>query len=120
MIEQLGTQDDPSAVGTGGVKYDGNKPSVWRGAVDYFPRALEQVAAISTFGARKYAWKGWEKVSDGFSRYSDALLRHIIAESRGELVDKDSELLHAAHAAWNALARLELKLRELENKNVAE
>jgi hypothetical protein len=117
VAEQLGAQDDPNAVGSGGVKYDGGKISVWRGAVDYFPRALEQVADISTFGANKYAWKGWEKVSDGFTRYSDALLRHLIAESRGELVDKDSELLHAAHAAWNALARLELKLRELEKEN---
>jgi hypothetical protein len=28
------------------------------------------------------------------------------------VVDNESDILHAAHAAWNALARLELMLRE--------
>ena len=44
-------------------------------------------------------------------RYSDALVRHLVAESF-EKFDNDSQILHAAHAAWNALARLELMLRE--------
>jgi hypothetical protein len=96
-----------------GAKLDAGKTSIWRGGIDYFPRAIEAVAAISTFGARKYAWKGWESVPEGVERYSDALVRHLIAESKGEVLDADSGLLHAAHAAWNALAVLELKLREL-------
>lgn len=31
-------------------------------------------------------------------------------------LNPDSQLLHAAHLAWNALARLELILREMEKK----
>lgn len=96
-----------------GAKLDAGKTSLYRGLIDYFPRACEMVAAVSTFGAKKYAWKGWETVPEGFERYSDALVRHLISEGKGELLDPDSEYLHAAHAAWNAMARLELKLREV-------
>jgi hypothetical protein len=80
--------------------------------VGYFPRALAAVAMVSEHGATKYTWKGWETVPDGINRYGDALARHLCAEARGELFDHDSRCLHAAHAAWNALARLEMILRE--------
>jgi hypothetical protein len=96
-----------------GAKLDNGKVCVWRGALSYFPRAIEQVAAVSTFGARKYAWKGWESVPDGINRYSDAMGRHLVEEGIGHVHDKDSGLLVAAHTAWNALARLELMLREI-------
>jgi len=95
-----------------GAKLDAGKICVFRGAIGYFPRAIEQVAAVSTFGARKYAWKGWESVPDGVDRYSDAMGRHLIEEGGGEVYDRDSGLLIAAHTAWNALARLELMLKE--------
>lgn len=111
------TNDDVSKIGTGAIKYDGGKPCVYRGVIDYFPRAVYSVAEVSTFGANKYAWNGWEKVDDGIARYSDAMMRHILAEGRGEKTDPDSDLLHAAHAAWGALARLELLLREEETKD---
>jgi hypothetical protein len=106
------TTDDPSLIGTGAIKYDGGKPCSFRGAIEYFPRAISAVAEISTFGAQKYAWKGWEGVDDGINRYSDAMVRHMLKEAMGEEVDPDSGLLHAAHLAWGALARLELILRE--------
>lgn len=95
-----------------GAKLDAGKVCTYRGLIDYFPRAIEQVAAVSTFGASKYAWKGWETVPEGIPRYSDAMVRHLTDESKGQPYDSDSGLLHAAHTAWNALARLELMLRE--------
>lgn len=106
------TNDTPDKIEVGAIKYDAGKPCTYRGLIDYFPRAIEQVAVVSTFGARKYAWKGWAGVDQGFERYSDAMVRHLIAEAKGESTDPDSELLHASHIAWNALARLELLLRE--------
>ncbi len=106
------TPDAPEKQATGAIKYDGGKSPVFRGAIDYFPRAISAVAGISAFGASKYAWKGWEGVDDGYNRYSDAMVRHLIYEGEGEVLDPDSGLLHAAHTAWNALARLELYLRE--------
>ena len=52
---------------------------------------------------------------EGKIRYYDADWRHLLDE-RHEKIDKDSGLLHAAHRAWNVLARLELILREQKNK----
>lgn len=109
------TNDSEAKVASGSIKYDGGKSPVYRGAVSYFPRAIQAVAAVSGFGASKYAWKGWEGVADGFSRYSDAMVRHLTYEGAGEDVDPDSGLLHAAHVAWNALARLELLIKERES-----
>ena len=108
------TPDDPTKIGTGAIKYDGGKAALFRGVIQYFPRAVNAVGEVSTFGARKYAWDGWEGVDDGINRYSDAMVRHLIKEGSGEEVDPDSGLLHAAHTAWGALARLELILREKE------
>jgi hypothetical protein len=39
------------------------------------------------------------------------MMRHLLQEPY-TVRDEDSGLLHAAQVAWNALARLELKLRE--------
>lgn len=99
-----------------GAKLDSGKSAMYRGLLAYFPRACESVAAVSTFGATKYAWKGWQTVPDGIQRYSDALVRHLAKEGAGEATDGDSKFLHAAHTAWNALARLELILQEQEKK----
>jgi hypothetical protein len=77
-----------------------------------FSRALTEVAKVGTFGANKYTANGWIEVPDGEQRYTDAMLRHILTEATGEQMDPDSGLRHAAHAAWNALARLDLMLRK--------
>ena len=99
-----------------GAKLDDGKPSVFQGLFDYFPRACLSVAEVSTVGAKKYAWKGWEQVPDGIARYGDALGRHLLKESIEGPVDSDTGLLHASQAAWNSLARLELILRQREQK----
>lgn len=91
---------------------DFGKVAVLTGAIQYFPRALLAVAKVSEFGAKKYTWNGWETVVNGKQRYGDALGRHLIMEQTDGLTDFDSGLYHAAHVAWNALARLELLLKE--------
>lgn len=117
MVTKEKTNDSAEKQATGSIKYDAGKPAIFRGLIDYFPRAIEQVAQISTFGASKYAWKGWEGVEDGVNRYSDAMVRHLVKESSEGPTDMDSGLLHAAHVAWGALARLELMLRESDKKD---
>lgn len=100
-----------------GAKLDSGKEPVFRGLLDYFPRACKAVAQVSAAGAAKYAWKGWEEVPDGINRYADALARHIVNEAIEGQFDSEG-FRHAAQQAWNALARLELILREEENKEV--
>ena len=96
-----------------GAKLDSGK--ILAGVLGDFSRALMAVAEVGTFGAKKYTRGGWQQVKNGFVRYTDALWRHLLKENI-EPVDKDSGLPHEAHLAWNALARLELKLREPKNK----
>lgn len=79
-------------------------------------RAITEVAKVGTFGASKYTDGGWVFVPDGFRRYEDAQQRHAASRHMGETHDKDSNLLHLAHEAWNALAKLDLYIRNEELK----
>jgi hypothetical protein len=95
-----------------GSKLDKGKAPLLRGALQYFPRAITAVSMVSLVGANKYSWRGWEHVDDGVNRYGDALARHLLAEETEGPLDAETGCLHAAQVAWNALARLELILRE--------
>jgi len=104
-------EKDPHGIKPGepGAKLDEGK--ILAGVLADFSLALTKVAKVGTFGARKYSRGGWQSVPDGITRYYDAKWRHLLAE-RHEPIAQDSGLLHAAHEAWNCLARLELILRE--------
>lgn len=97
-----------------GKKLDTGKAPLLRGLLAYFPNALAAVAKVSEYGATKYNLsyedKNWVRVEGGLGRYGDALARHTTRHAAGESHDPESHLLHVAHAAWNALAVLELVL----------
>lgn len=94
-----------------GAKLDAGKPRMGL-VMDGFARSLTEVGKVGTYGAEKYSDHGFLHVQDGVARYTDAMHRHFLAESAEGPFDAESDLLHAAHGAWNALARLELMLRE--------
>lgn len=106
-------ESDPFGLGQhqAGAKLDANKNRL--GLVLHgFARALQEVGKVGTYGANKYTDNGWVEVPDGIERYTDAMYRHLFTEAQGELCDKDTKISHAAHVAWNSLARLDLMLRE--------
>jgi hypothetical protein len=120
MIEEkiLAGERDPNGIAAKqpGAKLDAGKIAVYQGVIDYFPRAIRAVAQLSTFGAEKYSWKGWEKVVDGYARYKNAQLRHETDKAIEGDYDllwraQGKEVLHDTAVAWNALAALELRLR---------
>jgi hypothetical protein len=98
-----------------GAKADDGKPDLDLVLGD-FARALEVVGEIGTAGAKKYSEHGWLSVPNGIRRYLSAGWRHVLKFRRGEIYDYDSKQLHLGHAAWNALAVLELYLREQDGK----
>lgn len=99
----------------GGLKYDVGKEPVQQGVFEYFPRALLAVARVSAIGAKKYSWGNWKAAMvDGINRIGNAKGRHILKEAIQGQLDPESKELHAAHEAWNCLARLELMLIEKE------
>lgn len=95
-----------------GAKLDAGKPLA--GVLMDFSQALSAVVDVGTYGAKKYSRGGWRSVPNGVERYTDAMFRHLLKEQT-EPNDPDTGLLHAAHAAWNALARLELMLQETKS-----
>lgn len=92
-----------------GAKLDQDKPDC--SLLGTFGLALTEVSKVGTFGTRKYTRDGWQSVEDAQNRYTAAMLRHYFQEGYSER-DEDSEMYHIAQVAWNALARLELFLRE--------
>jgi len=100
-----------------GKKDDNGKPKIVKGLLQQFPRACKMIPLLSEYGANKYKevdkWDNWENTSNGEQRYKDALGRHLTEEGISEL-DEESGYLHLAHAAWCAIAALELKLRGKE------
>lgn len=93
-----------------GFKDDDGK--VLMGTLLEFPLALAAVAEVATFGANKYTRGGWESVPNARVRYTDAMMRHLLAGEGADDGTGGSRLLHEAHFVWNAIARLELRLRE--------
>ena len=106
------TEHDPHCLTANdpGAKFDAGKvrPSL---ILNDMPRAILEVSKVGTYGATKYSEGGWKYVEGGVARYTDAMDRHRLKEGL-ESNDEESGLLHAAQVAWNALARLELMLRE--------
>lgn len=94
---------------TSGVKHDNGK--IKAAVLAEFSDALTAVAEVGTFGVEKYSRGAWLSVPDAKERYTDAMWRHLLAEA-SEANDRESGLLHAAHMAWNALARLQIELNE--------
>ena len=95
-----------------GIKYDNNKPRLAEMIVDFAPE-LEELCKVWEFGANKYSKSNWKLVENGFDRYSNALVRHLVAEDKC-LFDDESKLLHAAHIAFNSLARMHFILHTLK------
>ena len=114
-VKMKKTESDPNGLtaNTPGAKLDAGKlrPALVLGG---FARALTAVTAVGTYGAVKYTDNGWMEVINGETRYDDADMRHWLKEKIGEDSDPDTEFLHAAHKAWNSLARLDLICRRME------
>ena len=107
----VAAQNGPADLG--GPKFDGGKTRMDL-VLQGFPKALMAVGDVATFGAQKYAPHSWKTVPDAHNRYKAAQYRHELAAHIEGDYDLESGLLHAAHAAWNALATLELFIEELE------
>ena len=95
-----------------GVKFDSGKTELSL-LLQGCANAIEKVAEVLTFGAKKYTRNGWQTVDDAERRYTDALYRHMNAIHRGEELDPESGLSHRAHAACNAMFLLELDNTEV-------
>ena len=101
--------------GPGAHKKDDGKLPVVKGFLWKFPRAIFGVTMVSVFGATKHEIPIGNTdvydMEDCTGRLTEADGRHLIQEGEG-LYDTESHYLHAAHHAWEAMARLESMMRE--------
>lgn len=114
---KAGAEQDPNKLTPKepGCKLDAGKQIAGE-LVFSFPRAMQALIEVATFGAKKYSRSGFLSVPDAHKRYMDALMRHLLAYGSGEEMDPESGMPHMWHALWNAAALVELKRREEEIK----
>jgi hypothetical protein len=85
---------------------------VWSGVLQYFPDAIQAVARVSfkgdakhngpNDGARKIQWARGKSMDQ-----EDCVVRHMMTPDE---IDPDTGETHLAHAAWRALAALQLQI----------
>lgn len=90
-----------------GKKYDHEKPRMEL----LSSIALEEIAKVMTFGARKYGDHNWRHGLK-WSRVIAALLRHTFAFLNGEDKDSETGLSHLAHAGCCVMFLLEYEKRQ--------
>jgi len=82
------------------TKHDTGKPMVSLVESEF----ILGVAEVLTMGAKKYAIDNWKLMTDeDIRRVKDSLLRHTLAYTSGELIDKESGLSHLYHAGCNLM-----------------
>jgi hypothetical protein len=93
-----------------GLKFDTGKPPME--LLDAY--AIEELVKVLDFGSKKYAAHNWRKGLT-LTRLLGAALRHLFSYLRGEDVDPETGLSHAAHAMcccmfilWTAKERPDL------------
>lgn len=85
-----------------GIKHDDGKLRM-----DLVPQgALFELAKVYTYGAKKYGDNNWRKGLK-WGRVLAAIMRHLGKWAMGEERDKESGLLHLAHAAWGCFTLIE-------------
>lgn len=100
-----------------GQKFDDGKLPYYTVLFKQFPNALREVVKCSLAGHNKYHktdsdWQNFSRNS-GDDRYKNAMLRHMTEVGPIEDMAEFGEMTHEAAVVWNALADLEIKLREL-------
>lgn len=79
-----------------------------------FPRAMEALIQVATFGAAKYSRGGFLSVESGELRYLDAAMRHLLKHGKGEDLDVEMGLPHLWAVLWNVAVMIELQERRNE------
>jgi hypothetical protein len=82
------------------ARYNDDKPKL--SMVLEMPNAVEGVARVLEYGARKYARNNYKKGLP-FTEVADSLLRHLVKFLNGEDVDEESRQFHVDCVSVNAL-----------------
>lgn len=104
-----------SGVKEGFKKFDGDKLE-W----EMMPEeALEEIMKVLQYGKRKYAAWNWLDHADEvkWTRYTNALERHLKKFKRGQDIDEESGLYELAHMGCNILMLLQYQIMNKGSDN---
>ena len=95
------------------IKEEGTKHDSQKIRLELLPtEALEEVAKVLAFGAKKYDDWNWAK-GMAYSRLIGAFFRHSFAWARGIDKDQETTLSHLSHAACCILFLITYELKGL-------
>lgn len=97
-----GLPQDTDPIQQTAIKYDSDKPRMEL----LSSIALEEIAKVLTFGAKKYSANNWRMGMD-WSRLIGSAMRHLTAFNDGEDKDPESGLSHLAHLGCCVMFLLE-------------
>jgi hypothetical protein len=80
-----------------------NGPGENKPQIHLVPDYIEDIARVMEHGAEKRGANNWLTAGYDPTIFLDACLRHAIDMARGNLMDPDSGLPHAAHLASDAM-----------------
>ncbi len=111
--QMITEKDIKDMIPEGGLKYDNDKPRM--DLLDF--DALEGLAKVLTFGAKKYDEHNWRN-GISYSRLTAAMLRHLAALQRGEDIDAESGLPHIDHlgCCWMFLSNMTKTRPDLDDR----
>lgn len=112
MVQDIPGHPSPHRESTG-RKDDQDKPRL--DLLD--PLALEGIAKVLAFGAKKYAAHNW-RGGISYSRLIGAILRHTFALVRGEDIDPESGYPHVDHlgCSWMFLSNMMKTRPDLDDR----
>lgn len=100
-----------------------SKSPVYQGFIARFPRAMLEIARVSVFGTTKHDVPlndmSYMDLPNAGTVYNDAEARHLVGLAIDGNVNADPAdggMLHLAQKAWDALAALEIFLRDQERQ----
>lgn len=98
----------------GGVKADGLKkrPTLLLKSCN---KAVDSIIDVLEYGAKKYSADNWKKVER--ERYLDAAYRHMLAYTKGDVNDPETNMPHLAHAMCCLLFMLQMDLDKDAKEN---
>jgi hypothetical protein len=98
----------------GGVKADGIKkrPTLLLKSCN---KAVDSIIDVLEYGAKKYSADNWKKVEH--ERYLDAAYRHMLAYTKGDVNDPETNMPHLAHAMCCLLFMLQMDLDKDAEEN---
>ena len=76
---------------------------------------MEDIVRVYTAGANKYGANKWQNLPDGYQRYKAALFRHLVEYEKGNWLDNETNCIHLAQVAWNAIAMLHIAKQNMKN-----